>query len=332
MLFFSGFPARPHPCRLDTLSPPRPTETPLPMREGVSPSCVVLPAHHAAPLLDRLAAHLPVVGRDEWLARMLAGDVVNAQGQAVHPEQLVKGSVRLFYYRHLPHEPELPFEHEVLYQDGHLLVADKPHFMPVTPTGRYVQQSLLVRLKRQLGLPDLSPLHRIDRDTAGLVLFSVQPRTRGTYQALFRERSMAKTYDAVAPWNADITFPREHRSRMEESPQFFRMQEVPGEPNSHTHMAVQAVQGPWALYRLEPISGKRHQLRVHMAALGLPLRNDPFYPEVNDPPEGDYSRPLQLLARSLRFTDPLTGQEHHFESRLRLQWPVTEALPEPAAA
>ena len=143
---------------------------------------------------------------------------------------------------------------------------------------------------------------------------------------------MAKTYDAVAPWNADITFPREHRSRMEESPQFFRMQEVPGEPNSHTHMAVQAVQGPWALYRLEPISGKRHQLRVHMAALGLPLRNDPFYPEVNDPPEGDYSRPLQLLARSLRFTDPLTGQEHHFESRLRLQWPVTETLPESAAA
>ena len=302
------------------------------MREGVSPSCVVLPAHHAAPLLDRLAAHLPVVGRDEWLARMLAGDVVDAQGQAARPEQVVKGSVRLFYYRHLQNEPELPFEHQVLHQDEHLLVADKPHFMPVTPTGRYVQQSLLVRLKRQLGLPDLSPLHRIDRDTAGLVLFSVQPRTRGAYQALFRERSMAKTYDAVAPWNADITFPREHRSRMEESPQFFRMHEVPGKPNSHTHMAVQAVQGPWALYRLEPISGKRHQLRVHMAALGLPLRNDPFYPEVNDPPEGDYSHPLQLLARSLRFTDPLTGLERHFESRLRLQWPVTETLPESAAA
>ena len=302
------------------------------MRNGVSPSCVVLPAHHAAPLLDRLATHLPVVGRDEWLARMLAGDVVDAQGQAARPEQVVKGSVRLFYYRHLPGEPELPFEHEVLYQDERLLVADKPHFMPVTPTGRYVQQSLLVRLKRQLGLQDLSPLHRIDRDTGGLVLFSVQQRTRGVYQALFRERSMAKAYDAVAPWNAHLTFPREHCSRMEESPQFFRMQEVPGEPNSHTHMAVQAVQGPWALYQLEPISGKRHQLRVHMAALGLPLRNDPFYPEVHDPPEGDYSRPLQLLARSLRFTDPLTGQARHFESRLRLQWPVTEALPEPAAA
>ena len=137
------------------------------MRDGVSPSCVVLPAHHAAPLLDRLATHLPVVGRDEWLARMLAGDVVDAQGRPARPEQVVKGSVRLFYYRHLPGEPELPFEHEVLYQDEHLLVADKPHFMPVTPTGRYVQQSLLVRLKRQLGLQDLSPLHRIDRDTGG---------------------------------------------------------------------------------------------------------------------------------------------------------------------
>jgi len=316
----------------ETLTPPVLPTRPLPMRDGVSPSCVVLPAHGRGSLLDRLANHLPVVGRDEWLARMLAGDVVDAQGQRLRPEQVEQGSVRVFYYRHLPGEPSLPFEHQVLHQDGHLLVVDKPHFMPVTPTGRYVQQSLLVRLKRQLDLPDLSPLHRIDRDTAGLVLFSLQPRTRGTYQALFRERSMAKAYDAVAPWNAQLAFPREHRSRMEESAQFFRMQEVPGEPNSHTHMAVQAVQGPWALYRLEPISGKRHQLRVHMAALGLPLRNDPFYPEVNDPPEGDYSRPLQLLARSLRFTDPLTGQERHFESRLRLQWPVADATTTPVAA
>ena len=322
MLF--GLFCSPLPGPLDALSPPRHTETPLPMREGVSPSCVVLPAHHAAPLLDRLAAHLPVVGRDEWLARMLAGDVVDALGLPARPEQVVKGSVRLFYYRHLPNEPELPFEHEVLYQDERLLVVDKPHFMPVTPTGRYVQQSLLVRLKRQLGLPDLSPLHRIDRDTAGLVLFSVQPRTRGAYQALFRERSMAKTYDAVAPWNADIPFPREHRSRMEESPQFFRMQEVSGEPNSHTHMAVQAVQGPWALYRLEPISGKRHQLRVHMAALGLGLLGDGLYPEVHDVPEGNFSRPLRLLAQQIAFTDPVTGQARCFHSQ-RCLGPLPES-------
>ena len=288
------------------------------MRDGVSPSCVVLPAHNAAPLLDRLAAHLPVVGRDEWLARMLAGDVVDAQGQPARPEQVVKGSVRLFYYRHLPDEPELPFEHQVLYQDEHLLVADKPHFLPVTPSGRYLQQTLLVRLKKRLGLPELSPLHRIDRDTAGLVLFSVQRATRGRYQALFRDRTITKHYEAVAPWRQELAFPREHCSRLDESPQFFRMHEVPGEPNTCTRMEVLEVAGGWARYRLSPVTGKRHQLRVHMAALGLPLRHDALYPEVNDAPEGDFSRPLQLLAQTLAFTDPLSGKALQWQSQRSL--------------
>ena len=286
----------------------------LPMRDGVSPSCVVLPSQGQGSMLDFLAQRLPAVPRDEWLQRMEAGDVVDERGEQVLPQRRFEPGIRLYYYRHLQAEPDIPFEETVLYQDEHLLVADKPHFMPVTPTGRYLQHTLLVRLKRRLGLPELSPLHRIDRDTAGLVLFSVQRSTRGTYQALFRDRQITKHYDAVAPWRADVPFPREHVSRMEESPQFFRMHEVAGPPNSHTHMQVQAVAGGWALYRLSPITGKRHQLRVHMAALGLPLRNDPFYPVVNDPPEGDFSRPLQLLARSLAFVDPLTGAPRHFES------------------
>lgn len=286
----------------------------LPMRDGVSPSCVVLPPQGQGSMLDFLAQRLPAIPRGEWLLRMEAGDVVDERGEPVLPQRRFEPGIRLYYYRHLQAEPDIPFEEAVLYQDEHLLVADKPHFMPVTPTGRYLQHTLLVRLKRRLGLPELSPLHRIDRDTAGLVLFSVQRSTRGTYQALFRDRQIAKHYDAVAPWRADIPFPREHISRMEESPQFFRMHEVAGPPNSHTHMQVQAVAGGWALYRLSPITGKRHQLRVHMAALGLPLRNDPFYPVVNDPPEGDYSRPLQLLARSLAFVDPLTGEPRQFES------------------
>ncbi|MGE5330568.1 MAG: pseudouridine synthase, partial [Nitrospirota bacterium] len=93
----------------------------------------------------------------------------------------------------------------------------------------------------------------------------------------------------------------------------------PGTPNTHTRMDLLEVTGDWARYRLSPITGKRHQLRVHMAALGLPLRNDAFYPVVNDPPEGDYSSPLQLLAQSLEFTDPLTGERRHFESARSLQ-------------
>ena len=290
----------------------------LPLRDGVGPSCVVLPARGQGSMLDFLAQRLPVVGREEWRQRMQAGDVVDEHGQAAAPERPFEGGLRLYYYRSLPAEPALPFSETVLYQDDHLLVADKPHFMPVTPSGRYLHSTLLVRLKRQLGLPQLSPLHRIDRDTAGLVMLSTQQRTRGAYQALFRERQITKHYDAIAPWRADVAFPRDHASRLEESPQFFRMQEVPGEPNSHTHMQVLEVAGSWARYRLTPITGKRHQLRVHMAALGLPLRNDPFYPVVNDPPEGDYSRPLQLLARSLAFADPLTGEPRVFESARRL--------------
>ncbi|MFN7154344.1 MAG: pseudouridine synthase [Acidovorax sp.] len=296
---------------------PRPTPV-LPVRDGVSPSCVVLPTHGRGNMLDFLAQRLPVVARGEWLQRMLAGNVVDERGEAVAPDRPFEGSLRIYYYRSLPAEPVLPFTETVLYQDEHLVVADKPHFMPVTPSGRYLHNTLLVRLKRQLGLPDLSPLHRIDRDTAGLVLLSVQPGTRGAYQALFRDRQITKHYDAIAPWRADVGFPRDHISRLEESAQFFRMHEVPGEPNSHTHMQVMEVAGDWAHYRLSPITGKRHQLRVHMAALGLPLRNDPFYPVVNDPAEGDYSRPLQLLARSLSFVDPITGALRVFESRQRL--------------
>ena len=285
-----------------------------PPRDGVGASCVVLPSQGAGSMLDFLAQRLQAVSREEWLRRLEAGDVVDERGQTVAPDRPFEGGLRVYYYRSLGDEPAPPFSETVLYQDEHLVVADKPHFMPVTPSGRYLHSTLLVRLKRRLGLQELSPLHRIDRDTAGLVLLSVQQRTRGAYQALFRDRQITKDYDAIAPWRADMTFPFEHASRLEESPQFFRMQEVPGEPNSLTRIDVLEVAGPWARYRLSPVTGKRHQLRVHMAALGLPLRNDPFYPVVNDPPEGDYSTPLQLLARSLEFRDPVTGGIRRFET------------------
>ena len=291
---------------------------PLPMRDGVSPSCVALPHQGEGTMLDFLLQRLPGVGEKEWLQRMAAGDVVDERGTRVTPESIFERGLRLYYYRSLPDEPPLPFKETILYQDEHLLVADKPHFMPVTPSGPYLQHTLLVRLKQRLGLADLVPLHRIDRDTAGLVLFSVQPSTRGAYHSLFRDQHITKHYEAVAPWRAELAFPREHRSRMVESEPFFRMQEVPGVPNTLTRIELQAAQGAWARYRLSPVTGKRHQLRVHMAALGLPLRNDAFYPELNDPPEGDFSRPLQLLARSLSFTDPVTGAARYFESERQL--------------
>ena len=281
-------------------------------------STLHLPPGRWLTVLDCLSEHFSAISREQWLDRIARGRVLDADGAPISPQLAYREGLRIHYFREVPNETPIPVQETILYADEHLVVADKPHFMPVTPSGRYLQNTLLVRLKRRLGLPELSPLHRIDRETAGLVMLSVQQRTRGVYQALFRDRQITKHYDAIAHWRADVVFPRDHVSRLEESPQFFRMHEVPGEPNSHTHMQVLEVAGDWARYRLSPITGKRHQLRVHMAALGLPLRNDPFYPVVNDPAEGDYSRPLQLLARSLEFVDPVTGQQKAFESRQTL--------------
>ena len=290
----------------------------LPMRDGVGASCVALPHRGSGSILDFLVERLPGISRVQWRERIDAGDVVDERGARVMFDQAFEPGLRLFYYRSLSSEPPLPECETVLYQDAHLLVADKPHFMPVVPSGRYLHSSLLVRLKRRTGLVDLVPLHRIDRDTAGLVLFSVQKSTRGAYHSVFRDRHISKTYEAVAPWRSDYTPPATRESRLVDADEFFRMQEVPGQPNSLTRITVLAHGEHWACYELHPVTGKRHQLRVHMAALGLPLRNDPLYPEVNDAAEGDWSRPLQLLARSLQFTDPLTGEERSFRSQRSL--------------
>jgi tRNA pseudouridine32 synthase/23S rRNA pseudouridine746 synthase len=209
-----------------------------------------------------------------------------------------------------------------LFEDDHLLVADKPHFMPVTPSGPYVQQCLLVQLKRLTGHADLVPLHRIDRETAGLVLFGKRLHERDAYHALFRDHRIHKTYHAVAAHLPELALPRVHTSRLAEDPAFFfKMREVPGEPNSETRITRLGVQGEHALYQLEPVTGKRHQLRVHMMAMGMPIVGDQFYPTVSRGPEAqeDFSNPLQLLAHAVRFTDPLTGQTREFESQLQLQ-------------
>lgn len=253
---------------------------------------------------------------DKQLVRDGCGRIVQAQDIACRLQHIV-------YPRHPQHEAVIPFEAQVLFQDADLVIVDKPHFLPVAPTGNYVAQTLLSRLQEQLGLIDIAPLHRLDKDTAGLVMLSVNPSTRDQYHALFRTHAMGKTYEAVAPADARFLSPLRHRSRLEPGgARFFTMQEVNGEANSETRIQMLQEQARWGLYRLQPISGKKHQLRVHMAALGVPIKNDPFYPEVNDPPEGDFSRPLQLLARSLEWTDAVSGQRRYFESQRHLQWPV----------
>lgn len=285
------------------------------------PSTLHLPAGPWPTVLDCLCARFPAIDRATWLDRMNRGRVLTAEGVALVPDAPHREGLRIHYFREVPDETPIPFEARVLHVDAHLVVADKPHFLPVQPSGHYVQQTLLARLTARLGNPDLVPLHRIDRLTAGLVLFSTNPATRGQYQALFRERRMHKVYEAIAPALPQLDFPLTRRTRLVEGDPFILMAETDGEPNSETQVEVIERGERYWRYRLYPVTGKRHQLRVHMAALGAGLLNDPLYPTLQPREtreQDDYSRPLQLLARELTFDDPLTGERRHFESGLRL--------------
>ena len=291
----------------------------LPTRSGVGPSCVGLPAGAWPTITDFLVEHFPAISRATWLARMASGQVADEFGVAVTPGRPYQGHMRVYYYRDVPDEPVIPFEATVVFQDRHLVVADKPHFLPVTPSGNYLQQTLLVRLKNALGIDTLIPIHRIDRETAGLVMFSVEPAERDAYQALFRRHDVEKHYEAIAPWLPGLGFPIVRKSRIVQDEPFFRQREAAGEPNSETRIDLMEKRGDLARYALSPVTGKKHQLRVHMNALGLPILNDRMYPPVSPTPGDDYSLPLQLLAQSIAFTDPLTGQARRFESGFSLQ-------------
>lgn len=291
-----------------------------PTRHGVSASCVVLPEGVWPNVFEFLVARFAHIEPSVWQQRFANGLVLNEQGFALGVDAPYTAGHKVFYYRELPDEPALPVSEQVLFQDAHMVVVDKPHFMPVTPAGRYVQRSLLVRLKQRLGIDTLSPMHRIDRETAGLVLFSINSNERDAYHALFRSRAVHKVYEAVAPVRTDVSMPVTRISRIASDVQFFKSCEVAGEPNSETHVALVKQEGALGLYRLTPVTGQRHQLRVHMNALGLPIVGDQFYPQVLRGPheEDDHSQALQLLAKGVSFIDPITGEPRHFVSQQNL--------------
>jgi tRNA pseudouridine32 synthase / 23S rRNA pseudouridine746 synthase len=290
----------------------------MPTRHGVGPSCVSLPAGNWPTITDFLVERFPAVSRQTWLERMHEGGVIDETGEPVTATRPYRGHIRIYYYRDVPGEPRIPFEETVLFQDAHLVVADKPHFLPVTPSGNYLQETLLVRLKKKLGIDTLVPIHRIDRETAGLVMFSVKPEERDAYQALFRDHRIDKRYEAIAPWRGGLAFPLVRKSRIVQDQPFFRQLEVPGQPNSETHIDVMEIAEGFARYALSPVTGKKHQLRVHMNAIGLPILNDRMYPPVAVTPDDDFRKPLQLLARSIAFVDPLTQAQRQFVSGLKL--------------
>jgi tRNA pseudouridine32 synthase/23S rRNA pseudouridine746 synthase len=290
-----------------------------PSIDGLAASTLQLPPGAWPTVLDCLCERFPAVARSQWLERMARGRVVDGAGSWMAPETPYRVGLEVHYYREVADEPPIPFEEGVLHADADLLVADKPHFLPVTPAGAHVHETLLGRLIRRTGNHALAPLHRIDRDTAGLVLFSANPHSRARYQALFRERRIEKRYEALAPALPDVEFPRTRSSRLVAGEPFFRMREIEGPANSETRIDVLARGDARWRYALTPITGRKHQLRVHMAALGAPIANDRMYPSVLHRATGDYSAPLQLLAKQVFFTDPLSGIERSFSSNLLLQ-------------
>ncbi|MET0332032.1 MAG: pseudouridine synthase [Dyella sp.] len=289
----------------------------------IAASTVHLPPGPWVRVIDALCVRFPRIERATWLDRMARGRVLDGHGQPLSAESAFEPGMRVHYYREVAVEAPIEGIEQVLHVDDDLVVADKPPFLPVTPAGGYVTQTLLARLTARLGNDQLVPLHRIDRLTTGLVLFSANPATRGTYQALFRQQRITKDYHALAAPLPQLDFPLRRLSRIVAGTPFFRMCESAGAPNSETVIDVlERGERVWR-YRLQPVSGKKHQLRVHMAVLGAPILNDPLYPELlasfeGQPVPDDPARPLQLLAQRLRFRDPLHGGERVFESRQQL--------------
>lgn len=298
-------------------------------RHGLNPSVVALPAGPWPTVLAFLCQRFPQTAPALWQARMAQGQVLDAAGHPLPPDAAYLPSSKLWYWREPEVETPIPLEADILFQDDCLVVADKPHFLPTVPSGRYARHTLLARLQHQLGLDSLVPIHRLDRETAGLVAFCIQPRHRNAYQGLFRERQVHKVYEAIAPWREGLAFPQERSSRMTTSAgHFMQMTEVPGEPNAHTRIELveQHPHLPLARYCLKPTTGQTHQLRVHMMGLGLPIVGDQIYPVLQPEPAlgelPDSSAPLQLLASELAFTDPVTGAARRFSSRRRLNFPL----------
>ena len=283
-------------------------QLPLPPRDGLGPARLRV---RGGPLGDELLTRFG----PEVAAKAIAGEVVDQHGVVLDPATVLPAGASVYLYRDLRDEVPVPFDIPVLYQDEDIVVVDKPHFLATMPRGRHVAQTALVRMRRELGLPELSPAHRLDRLTAGVLLFTARRELRGAYQTMFARGAVHKTYVARAAANPHVTLPRVVQSRIVKRRGHLQAVEEPGEPNAET--LVESI-SPDGLYRLTPRTGRTHQLRVHMTSLGMPIYGDPLYPNVISVPDDDFSQPLQLLAQRIEFQDPVSGALRRFVSSRRL--------------
>jgi tRNA pseudouridine32 synthase/23S rRNA pseudouridine746 synthase len=271
-----------------------------------------------ATILDHLIVHFPNVNAGTWRDRVALGSITRDDGSTIQADTPYRHGITIHYQREAADEPPCSAAESILYQNNEILVADKPHGMPVTPAGGYVERSLLFRLQKVTGLTDLSPVHRLDRETAGIVLFSINPGNRGRYHQLFDKQAVEREYFAVA--HPPRTHAQKHwliENRIGGGTPWFVQQIVEGLPNAKTVIELLEVHADTGLFRLTPKTGKKHQLRVHMASIGAPIVGDPFYPRVREKQEGE--PPLQLLAYRLAFHDPVSGERHSFTSAQSLQ-------------
>jgi tRNA pseudouridine32 synthase/23S rRNA pseudouridine746 synthase len=293
------------------------------MAIAISPSKLSLPQHNpgVTTVLEFLIRKFPAITHDVWLQRIIDGKVHWHDGSLISAKTPYAAQQRVYYYREVTREPVVPFAEEIVFEDELILVAYKPHFLPVMPGGKYVEECLQNRLRKKTGNQQLQAVHRIDNGTAGLVLFSVNPQLRKHYHALFETHQVTKTYQAIASTNKRIPLDNQQwevKNRLEKSEPRFLMHIVEGLANSHSRIRCLKRSADKALFELNPVTGKTHQLRVHMQSLSWPLLNDNYYPELQPKKPDDYSKPLQLLAQSLQFIDPMTRQVRCFSSHTEL--------------
>ncbi|WP_442902715.1 pseudouridine synthase [Gordonia sp. HS-NH1] len=299
----------------------RARQSPLPIRDGVDATRVVLRSGPEVTVGQALLAAPSLAGltTEDLRRRSAAGEIVDADGRPADLDSPSRPNISLYLYRDLDDEVPVPFDLPVLYRDENIVVVDKPHFLATMPRGRHVTETALVRLRRELGSDIVSPAHRLDRLTAGVLLFTLRPEVRAAYQHLFAARTARKEYLALAPADEALATSVTVRDRIEKTAGDLRALVVDGPVNAISDITLVDGAGHHGVYRLVPHTGRTHQLRLHMASLGVPIVDDPLYPDVRPdlaarPDHGDFSRPLRLLARVLEFTDPLTGEHRRFES------------------